>query len=36
VAQGVVVPNLRYRRDVGERLERGGEWDLLHRLGWLE
>lgn len=35
VAQGVVVPNLRYRRDIGERLELGGEWERLQRLGWL-
>jgi len=35
VAQGVVVPNLRYRRDIGNRLEGGGEWDFLQRLGWL-
>ena len=35
VAQGVVVPNLRYRRDIGERLQRGGDWARLQRLGWL-
>lgn len=35
-AQGVSVPNLRYRNDIGERLERGGEWKTLQALGWLE
>lgn len=34
IAQAVVVPNLRYRRDIGARLE-AGEWAQLERLGWL-
>lgn len=34
VARAVVVPNLRYRTDIGARLA-GGEWERLQRLGWL-
>jgi phosphoribosylamine--glycine ligase len=35
VAQGVVVPNLRYRRDIGERVA-GGELARLAKLGWYD
>lgn len=35
-AQGVAVPNLRYRNDIGDRLERGGEWKRLQSWGWLD
>lgn len=34
VAEAVVVPNLRYRRDIGERLA-AGDWERLTRLGWI-
>lgn len=34
-ARTVVVPNLRYREDIGDRLGHGGEWDRLGRLGWI-
>lgn len=34
IAEAVVVPNLRYRRDIGERLV-AGDWDRLRRLGWV-
>jgi phosphoribosylamine--glycine ligase len=35
VARQVLVPNLRYRTDIGERLL-AGEWARLQRLGWIE
>lgn len=35
VAHGVVVPNLRYRRDIGERVA-GGDFARLQCLGWYE
>lgn len=35
VAQAVAVPNLRYRRDIGDRLAMG-EWERLQRLGWVD
>jgi phosphoribosylamine--glycine ligase len=35
VAQGVVVPNLRYRRDIGERVV-DGDLARLQALGWYE
>lgn len=34
VAQSVVVPNLRYRQDIGQRLE-AGAWEQLQRWGWV-
>jgi phosphoribosylamine--glycine ligase len=34
-AQAVVVPNLRYRHDIGERVGRGGQWQQLRRWGYL-
>ena len=33
VARQVVVPNLRYRKDIGERVD-GGALTQLHKLGW--
>lgn len=35
VAEKVVVPNLRYRNDIGERVS-NGDWQLLRQLGWVE
>jgi phosphoribosylamine--glycine ligase len=35
LARQVLVPNLRYRTDIGERLL-AGEWARLQRLGWIE
>ncbi len=35
IAQGVVVPNLRYRRDIGERVA-GGDLARLQGLGWYD
>ena len=35
IAHGVVVPNLRYRRDIGERVERN-DLARLQSLGWYE
>ena len=35
VAQSVVVPNLRYRRDIGQRLE-AGAWQQLQSLNWVQ
>ena len=35
VARGVVVPNLRYRRDIGERVARS-DLARLQSLGWYE
>jgi phosphoribosylamine--glycine ligase len=35
IARGVVVPNLRYRRDIGERVAQG-ELARLQSLGWFE
>lgn len=35
VAHKVVVPNLRYRNDIGERVSNGG-WQELRKLGWVE
>ncbi|MFL6694078.1 MAG: hypothetical protein ACJ8GO_14080, partial [Ramlibacter sp.] len=35
IAHGVVVPNLRYRRDIGERVA-GGDLARLQSLGWVE
>jgi phosphoribosylamine--glycine ligase len=34
IARGVVVPNLRYRTDIGERVARA-DWQWLQRLGWI-
>ena len=34
IARGVVVPNLRYRTDIGERVARE-DWQRLQRLGWI-
>jgi phosphoribosylamine--glycine ligase len=33
-AEAVVVPNLRYRTDIGHRVE-NGHWQRLQQLGWL-
>jgi len=35
IARGVVVPNLRYRRDIGERVA-DGDLSRLQRLGWYD
>ncbi|MGZ5847530.1 MAG: hypothetical protein ACXWJJ_08635, partial [Ramlibacter sp.] len=35
IARGVAVPNLRYRRDIGERVA-GGDLARLQRLGWYD
>ena len=35
VACKVVVPNLRYRRDIGERVA-SLDWERLAALGWLD
>lgn len=35
IAGGVVVPNLRYRRDIGERVVRS-DLQALHRVGWVD
>ena len=34
IARGVVVPNLRYRTDIGERVALE-DWQRLQRLGWI-
>jgi phosphoribosylamine--glycine ligase len=34
VADKIKVPNLRYRRDIGDRLVRSG-WAKLQKLGWV-
>ena len=34
IARGVVVPNLRYRTDIGERVARE-DWEWLQQLGWI-
>ena len=35
IARKVVIPNLRYRTDIGERVIRS-DWDRLHAWGWLD
>lgn len=35
IADAVVVPNLRYRRDIGERVTSGG-WHKLKQWGWVD